>query len=387
VLAALLLLEGCNKDPQTPGAAGQDRKQAVPVTVATAVNKDIPVQLKSFGTVEALATVSIKSQVGGTLTTAPFKEGQAVKQGDLLFTIDPNSYEAALKQAQANVIKDQAMAANARRQADHLSELLQKGAATRDEYDTARSSADSLAAAVLADQAAVETAKLQLGYCTIRSPINGVVGGLLINVGNLIKANDVPLITINQTRPIYVTFSVPQQHLRDIKKYMAADRLTVEAAPPTDPDHISHGVLDFVDNAVDTSTGTIRLKGLFPNDDGLLWPGEFVKVLLTLTTERDAVVVPSEAVMTGQSGQFTFVVKDDLTVQSRPVKVGRNLDGLTVIDEGIAAGEKVVTDGQLRLVQGAKIQLKPPNGQASSHPATKPGAAEASTITTIKASS
>lgn len=387
MLAALLLLEGCNKDPQTPGAAGQDRKQAVPVTVATAVKKDIPVQLKSFGTVEALATVSIKSQVGGTLITAPFKEGQAVKQDDLLFTIDPNSYEAALRQAQANVIKDQAMAANARRQADHLSELLQKGAATRDEYDTARSSADSLAAAVLADQAAVETAKLQLGYCTIRSPINGVVGGLLINVGNLIKASDVPLITINQTRPIYVTFAVPQQHLRDIKKYMAADKLAVEAAPPTDPDHISHGVLDFVDNAVDTSTGTIRLKGLFPNDDGLLWPGEFVRVLLTLTTERDAVVVPSEAVMTGQSGQFTFVVKDDLTVQSRPVKVGRNLDGLTAIDEGIAAGEKVVTDGQLRLVQGAKIELKPPNGQASSHPATKPGAAEASTITTIKASS
>ena len=387
MLAALLLLEGCNKDPQTPGAAGQDRKQAVPVTVATAVKKDIPVQLKSFGTVEALATVSIKSQVGGTLITAPFKEGQAVKQDDLLFTIDPNSYEAALRQAQANVIKDQAMAANARRQADHLSELLQKGAATRDEYDTARSSADSLAAAVLADQAAVETAKLQLSYCTIRSPINGVVGGLLINVGNLIKASDVPLITINQTRPIYVTFAVPQQHLRDIKKYMAADKLAVEAAPPTDPDHISHGVLDFVDNAVDTSTGTIRLKGLFPNDDGLLWPGEFVRVLLTLTTERDAVVVPSEAVMTGQSGQFIFMVKDDLTVQSRPVKVGRNLDGLTAIDEGIAAGEKVVTDGQLRLVQGAKIELKPPNGQASSHPATKPGAAEASTITTIKASS
>jgi len=226
-----------------------------------------------------------------------------------------------------------------------------------------------------------------LGYCTIRSPINGVVGGLLINVGNLIKASDVPLITINQTRPIYVTFAVPQQHLRDIKKYMAADKLAVEAAPPTDPDHISHGVLDFVDNAVDTSTGTIRLKGLFPNDDGLLWPGEFVRVLLTLTTERDAVVVPSEAVMTGQSGQFIFMVKDDLTVQSRPVKVGRNLDGLTAIDEGIAAGEKVVTDGQLRLVQGAKIELKPPNGQASSHPATKPGAAEASTITTIKASS
>jgi multidrug efflux system membrane fusion protein len=362
-------------------------REAVPVTVATVVQKNIPVQVRVIGTVEAYSTVSIKAQINGPVTKVYFKEGQDVKKGDLLFTIDPRPFEAALKQAEANLArdtaqvqqaeanlaKDMAQAKNAEVEAQRYAELIKKEVVSKEEYDQRRTNADAFQAAiradqaavdnakaaVRADQAAVDNAKIQLGYCSIRSPIDGRTGSILVHEGNLVKANDTPaLLVINQMTPIYVAFSVPEQQLSEIKKYTAAGKLDVEAIIPNDEKHPAQGVITFIDNAVDSATGTIRLKGTFANHERRLWPGQFVNVVLTLTTQPNAIVIPSQAVQTGQQGPFVFVVKPDLTVESRPIAVGRTVDGETVIEKGLPAGEKVVTDGQLRLVPGAKVEIK-----------------------------
>ena len=233
---------------------------------------------------------------------------------------------------------------------------------SKDQYDQLRANADALAAAVQADKANVENSRLQLAYCTIRSPIDGRVGSVLINKGNVIKANDLVMVTINKVMPIYVTFSVPEQNLSDIKKYMAAGSLNVEAVIPGDEKRPAQGVLTFVNNAVDTTTGTIQLKGTFENKDKKLWPGQFVNVSVTLTTQRNAVVMPSAALQAGQQGQYVFVVKPDFTVESRPVTVARTYGDLTVVAQGLKAGEKVVTDGQLQLIPGTRVELKEEQG-------------------------
>jgi multidrug efflux system membrane fusion protein len=352
MLAAALVV-ACDKKAPPP------KKPAAPVTAAVVVQKTVPVQIRAIGNVEAYSTVGVKSQIGGELAKVHFREGQDVNKGDLLFTIDPRPYEAALKQAEANVAKDTAQLANAREEVRRYAELVKKGYVAQEQYDQIRTNSAALEATMNADKAMVENAMLQLKYCYIYSPITGRTGYLQSNQGNLIKANaDSPMVTINQVQPVYVTFSVPEQYLGEIKKFMATGKLKVGASSGSGENHPEEGVLTFVDNSVDVTTGTIKLKATFVNRQRRLWPGQFVNVSLTLSSQPDAIVVPSQAIQTGQSGQYVFVIKRDLTVDARPVTVARSLDGESVIGNGLQAGERVVTDGQLRLVPGAKVEIK-----------------------------
>jgi multidrug efflux system membrane fusion protein len=353
-IVVTVFLFACSKKSGPP-----PRMEKVPVISATVIQKAVPVQLRVIGNVEAYSTISVKSQIEGVLTRVHFKEGQYVNKGDILFTIDPRPYEAALKQAEANLAKDNAQLENAQKEVSRYEDLVKKGYVAQEQYDQIRTNAAALEATVNADKALVENARLQLKYCFIYSPITGRTGNLIANQGNLIKANaDNPMVTINQIQPIYVTFSVPEQYLNEIKKYMAAGKLNVEAFISKEDVMPEQGVLTFIDNTVDMATGTIKLKGTFANKGKRLWPGQFVNVLLTLTMQPDAIVIPSQAVQAGQSGVYVFVIKSDLTVESRPVVVDRSLDGESVIEKGLQPGEKVVTDGQLRLVPGAKVEIK-----------------------------
>jgi len=333
----------------------------IPVTVSTAIQKTVPVQLRAIGNVQAYSTVTVKSKVGGELVSVHFTEGQDVKKGDLLFTIDPRPHESALKLAEANLQRDLAQAKHAQEDARRYEFLIEKGVVARQQSDKFRTEADALEATVLADRAAVENAKIQLGYCFIRSPIDGRTGSLIVQQGNIIKAEDISLVVINQIVPIDVAFSVPEQFLSEIKKYMTSGKLGVEALVPMNEERPERGVISFVDNTVDTNTGTIRLKGTFANRERKLWPGQFVNVVLTLTTEPNSIVVPSQAIQTGQEGQYVYVVREDLTVESRPVVAGRSMNNETVVQKGLNAAEKVVTDGQVRLSPGAKVEIKTPD--------------------------
>jgi len=345
--------------PACSGKQAPPRKPPVPVTVATVMQKTVPLQLSAIGNVEAYSTVSVKSQIGGVLTRVHFREGQDVNKGALLFTIDPRPYEAVLKQSEANLAKDNAQLENARKEVRRYAELVKKGYVAQEQYDQISTNAASFEAIVNADTAVVENARLQLKYCYIYSPITGRTGNLIANEGNLIKANaDTPMVVINQVQPIYVTFSVPEQNLSEIKRYMAGNKLKVEAILSKEDEKPDQGVLTFIDNAVDPATGTIKLKGTFDNNGKRLWPGQFVNAVLTLTSQPDAVVVPSQSIQTGQKGQYVFVIKNDFTVEDRPVLVGRTLNNEAIIEKGLQAGEKIVTDGQLRLVPGAKVEIK-----------------------------
>jgi multidrug efflux system membrane fusion protein len=340
------------------------------VTVSTAVEKNVPVRLRAIGTVQAYSTVAVKSQVEGEIIRVHFKEGGDVKQGDLLFTIDPRPFEAQIRQAEANQARDKVQAANARKDLSRYAELLKEGSATQAQYDQIRTNSEALDAALQADEAALDTARLQLSYSTIRSPIDGRTGSIMIHEGNLVKANDASMVVINQVTPIYVAFSVPQQDLPEIKKEMAAGPLKVEASPPRSESSPSIGVLTFVDNAVDPATGTIQLKATFRNKERALWPGQFVNVVLNLAVQHNAVVIPSQAVQSGQQGDYVFVVKSDRTVESRPVEMDRTVDHDAVIRKGVRPGEEVVTDGQLRLIPGVKIEIRP----SAAGPGTEGGA-------------
>ena len=368
-LGSALLLAGCAQK-QAPAV-----REAIPVMATTVAQKDIPLQVKAIGTVEAYSTVAIRSNVSGEITAVHFTEGQDVKKGELIFTIDRRPFEAALNQAQANLARDTAQATNAQTQSERYTHLVQQGVVSRDQADTYRTAAETAKAVVEADKAAVERAKVDLSYCSIYAPITGRTGSLMIHQGNLVKANDTPImVNINQVTPIYVTFSIPEQNLSEVKKYMASGKLKVEAHIPNDPNPPS-GWLSFVDNTVDTATGTIKLKGTFANEDRRLWPGQFVDSVLTLTTQPNAIVVPTQAVQNGQQGQFVFVVKPDLTVESRPVTVSRAVDNQSIIQAGLQPGERVVTDGQLRLVPGAKVEIKNnPRAVTNGEAPVQPGA-------------
>lgn len=362
--AAAAWLAGCSggERPAASPAFAQ-RPVTVPVTVGAVIEKPMPVEVRAIGNVQPYSTVQVKAEVGGELIQVHFTEGQEVHQGDPLFTIDPRPFAAALEQAQANRARDLAQMKNAELDVHRYENLFKDGVVPRQQYDTFRTNYDALRAAVQADEAAIDNARLQLGYTEIRSPIDGRTGNLLIQRGNLIKANDVPLVIINQIQPIFVSFSVPAQYLPDIKRYLALHPLRVEAQPK-EGGPPAYGQLTFVDNSIDVATSTIQLKGTFPNRDKALWPGEFVGVTLTLTTQGNAVVVPSQAVQSGQQGQYVFLVKPDLTVESRPIRVNRTLGPLTVVDSGVRPGETVVTDGQLRLVPGAKVSVVASPGAA-----------------------
>lgn len=377
VVAALamgLWWSGCSKDAPSKGGAvaAKGGMAAVPVSVAPVSVKAVPTDLDAIGTVQAYSIVNVKSMVQGQIVTLGFQEGDFVNRGQVLFRIDPRPYQATLdqalanlQQAQANLARDQATLATDKVQADRYTRLTQAGVVSREQYDQVRTTFEAAGAsvnadraAILADQAAVENAKIQLGYCIIRSPMAGRTGSLQIYPGNLVKANDVPIVTINQVQPIYVQFSVPEQYLEQIRSYLAQHRLRVQATAAGIP-RPEQGTLSFIDNTVDTNTGTIGLKATFTNPERKLWPGQFVNVHLQLSVQSHAVVVPTPAVQTGQNGQYVFVVKQDQTVAMQPVVAGTTYGADTVITKGLQPGETVVTDGQLMLLPGAKIKVKP----------------------------
>ena len=345
--------------PQGTAPAGAQGGAPVPVTTSPVVQKAMPSQVRVIGSAEAASTVSILSQITGVLDPVGFKEGDDVTQGQVLFSLDRRPLEGALLQTQANLERDLAQAANAKVIAQRYADLAQRGIATREQVETSRTSVAMLEATVGADRAAVENAKVQLEYATIKAPISGRTGALMVDGGNLVHASDTtPLVVINQISPIFVTFAVPEARLPEFKRYIAQGSVRVEARPTGDTEAASNGHITFVDNAVDRTTGTIQIKAMFPNDDHRLWPGQFVNVVVTLTTDPAALVVPSVAVQTGPQGQYVYVVKPDRTVDLRPVEVARTDGADTVIKSGLKTGETVVTDGQLRLVPGSPISVK-----------------------------
>jgi multidrug efflux system membrane fusion protein len=387
VIALSLLLISCSPPGASPDAGsgagrggGRGAGGAVPVVTARAEQKAVPVTVPAVGTVEAIASVQIRSQVTGQLMAIHFAEGSEVQQGQALFSLDPRPFQAALQQAQAVLARDTATLQNAQASQARDDTLFQRGLIAREEYESQRASTAALVGTVEADKAAIETARLNVQYTEIASPITGRTGSLGAHVGDLVRANDSnPLVVINQLAPVYVTFSVPGRFLADIRRYQAQRPLSVRASapqasglgatPPANAGEASNagggsdaasktaerGVVTFIDNSVDVTTGTIRLKGTFENADHQLWPGAFVRVTLDLTVDPDAIVVPATAVQESQDGQYVFVVKPDRTVDMRMVKVDRRQGNEAVIAEGLSAGEEVVTDGQLRLTPGARV--------------------------------
>jgi multidrug efflux system membrane fusion protein len=331
----------------------------VPVGIATVVRKPMPVEIRLIGSAEPMATVAVRAQLTGQLLTAHFAEGDDVQRGQVLFSLDRRPLEAALQQAEANLARNQAQATNAAVQAKRFEDLAVRGIATREQVDTARTSAAALNATVEADRAAVENAKVQLQYATITAPLTGKTGALMVHEGNLVRANDAtPLVVINQVAPISVSFSIPESRLAELKRFMDRGSLRVTATPPNDDSPPAAGRITFVDNAVDEETGTIRIKGTFANTDRRLWPGQYVNVAVTLTTDPEAIVVPSVAVQNSQDGLYVFVVTPDQTVEMRPVVVARTSGAETVIRSGLQQGEAVITDGHVRLVPGSRISVK-----------------------------
>jgi len=379
---AVLMLASCKQ--QQAAAPMMAGPPVIPVSLAKATEESIPTEIRVIGTVEASAIVQIKSMVGGELTEVYFTEGQNVNKGDLLFQIDPRPYEDALRQAEAAVERDGAQIAQAQATLAHddaqakfaesdaklQSDLRQGGLTSRSQFDQSQANADaakaatratqasidSARAALGADQAAVAAARLNLTYCQIHAPISGRTGNLLVHGGNLVKANDVPLVVIHQVSPIFVNFSVPEQHLPAIRRLSAQRKLSVRVESKDDPGRSASGVLSVIDNTVDSTTGTIRLKATFDNRDGMLWPGQFVTAILTLDTIENATVVPSEAVQNGQQGQYVYAVNADNAVQIRPVTVARALGNRMIIAKGVAPGDTVVVDGQLMLFPGAHVK-------------------------------
>ncbi|HYA13042.1 MAG TPA: efflux RND transporter periplasmic adaptor subunit [Syntrophales bacterium] len=345
-----VIIHGCasKEKPAMPPA---------PVTVASAVAKTVPVQINAVGNVEPCQTISVKAQITGQITKVNFREGQDVRKGYLLFELDCRPYVEALKQAEANLARDTAQAKNAEVDLQRYTALLADQFVTRQQYDQVSTNWAALEATLKADKAVVENSRVQIQYCSIYSPIDGRTGSLKVNQGNILKANDVEVVVVNQIEPIYVTFAIPEKDLPAVKKYQSQGKLKVEAMINGDP-RPETGVLTFIDNAVNKATGTITLKGTFVNREKRLWPGQFVSVVLTLTSMSDAIVVPSRAVDTGQSGQYVFVIKPDLTAEMRSVTIGSSIGGETVILKGLQVGEQVVTDGQLRLIPGAKVTIK-----------------------------
>lgn len=346
---------------------GPPPKESVPVTVGDAVRQDVPVEVRAIGHVEPLSSVALKARVGGEVIKVGFKEGQDVRKGDLLFQIDPRPYEASLAQMRAQLERDRAVAKNTEDQVKRYADLVQKDYVTKEQYDATRSGSEAALATVKADEAMLDNAKLQLSYCTVTAPIDGRAGSVLVYPGNMVKGNDdKPLVVLNQINPVYVSFSVPEASLGAIRKYARpGQRLKVAASPAGTVGTPPVGELTFLDNTVDTTTGTILLKATFANENHALWPGEYVDVVLTLATETGAVVVPSQAVQNGQAGQYVYVVKSDMTVESRKVTVSRQHGKLAVVGSGLNAGERVVTDGQLRLAPGTRVEIKQAEGKPS----------------------
>jgi multidrug efflux system membrane fusion protein len=381
-LVIIVFCSGCSKQK----AAAASGPPAAPVKAALAEIKTLPIELRTIGNVEAFTTISVKSQQTGTLMHVNFKEGDPVTKGQLLFEIDPRPYQEAihqieanlardkslLKQAEANLDRDIAQEKFARDQARRYTELARQGVFSKEQSDQANSTAESQGAGVAADRAAIESsrsaiasddaalanARLQLSYCYIYSPVNGRTGNIAVKEGNLVKATDIELVTITQIQPVYVTFTLPEKQLSTVRERMRAGKLMVRAVPQGSGVNPEEGALTFVDNAVDQATGTIKLKGTFANVNSRLWPGQFADVVLTLGRKPDVVAIPDQAVQIGQAGRYVFVVKADQTVEMRPVVLGESVGGLVEVQQGLQAGERVVTEGHIRLASGSRVKVQ-----------------------------
>jgi len=372
ITVAMASLTACGKKDQAQ-AANASARPAAPVVVAVAEQRDVPVQLSAIGNVESYQTVQIRSQVNGQIQSIFFKEGQDVHKGQLLFQLDKKPFQADLEKAQGMLQHDEAQAANSRLQAERYNVLEMQGVASKEQADQVRAQAKADASAVYADKAAVDAARVQLQYTDIKAPIDARTGALLMNVGNLVKANDTPfLVQLNQVTPIYATFSIPENQLDAVRKF-AAGNLKVLAFPKDQNTNPAEGKLTFIDNGVDMQTGTVKLKATFANKDRRLWPGQYVDVVLNLSTRKQAVLVPTKAIQTGQQGQYVYVVTPQSTAESRNVETSGTYQNSTVIAGGVSAGEKVVVDGQLRVAPNAKVLVQ------STVPTTPPGGSENAT--------
>ena len=356
LFTAGLMLTAC---PSKKAEAPKGRPPAT-VMVALSSQMDVPVQLKAIGTMEASESITVKTQISGELTQVAFREGADVEKGALLFRIDSRPYLAALKKAEAAVARDRVVMENAKRNYERYRQLVKEGIVTEEQAEAYRTTAESAAATMAAGQAEVDNARAQLSYCTITAPVSGRLGQLAVDKGNVVKANETALVTINKLSPIHASFTVPEKELPEIKRQMAAGRLEVNATVPDAAEISEKGTITFIDNTVDSTTGTIRLKGTFENKQKHLWPGQFVNLSVILSVTKNAVVVPSQAVQIGQKGQFVFVVKPDTSAEMRPVVTGHISNGITVIETGLQPGEQVVVDGQMRVVPGGKVDIKQP---------------------------
>ena len=366
LLPPFVALSGCSKKAEKP----KGRPPAL-VTTASATQQNVPVLIKAIGNMEASESVVVRTQISGELTKVAFREGQDVQKGALLFQLDPRTYQAAIRKAEATLARDKVIMVNARKDYERYSQLVKDGIVTQEQAEGYRTKAESAAADMAADVAAVDSAREQLAYCTINSPISGRLGVLAVNRGNVVKANDTVLVTINKLTPIYASFTIPEKELPEMKRQMAGGRITVEAEVPGTTGIKEKGIVSFIDNTVDPTTGTIRLKASFDNASKQLWPGQFVNLSLILGMKNNAVVIPSQAIQTGQNGQFVFVVKPDATADIRQVVSGPVSQEITVIEKGLQPGEQVVIDGQMRVIPGGKVEIKQPEKQGSPSPPAK----------------
>ena len=360
LLCCLPLLAACGTKPQEKPKG----RPPAPVTTAAAATRSVPVILEAVGTVEAFAAVQVRSQVSGEIIAVNFREGDDVHAGQTLFTLDRRAVDAAIRKGEATLARLLTVQKNARANADRYAQLIRDGIVTQEQYDSYRTQAEAAEAEVAAARAELENLRVQSSYLTIRAPMAGRTGNLAVDRGNLVKANETAMVTINQIRPINVTFNVPERELARIRNFMGQGRLLAEARLSGDNGPAETGEVTFLDNAVDQATATIKLKASFANRNRRLWPGQFATVRLTMATIANAVVVPAQAVQTGQQGQYLFVVNGD-NAELRPVKSGVTHEGLTVIEQGLKAGETVVIDGQMRLVPGGRVQVKQGQGAAA----------------------
>jgi membrane fusion protein, multidrug efflux system len=366
VLAALA--SSCAKQQAAPPV-----RLATRVSVAKVIQKTMPVEVTAVGNVEAISTISIRAQVAGEIQDVHFKEGDFVKKGQVLLTIDPRPYEAALAQAKAALARDKATGKYNRAQAQRYKTLFDQGVVPAEQVDSFTSGADASDATVNADEAAVKTAELNLEYCTIVAPIDGRTGTVMVKAGNLVKVADVPIVVINQVNPIYVNFTVPQQYWPDIKQDVDRRALHVKVTIPQNAGLPVEGTLTFVDNIVDSTTGTIHLRGTFDNSADRLWPGLYVSVLLTLSEQANAIVVPAHSIVSTQQSSYVYVVKENDIVEQRTVVPSRTIENETVVEKGLQTGETIVTDGQVNLVPGAKVEVKSSGPEPTVEPASRPG--------------
>jgi multidrug efflux system membrane fusion protein len=359
-VAGYLFIDQAGRD-KARAAAANAPSPGIPVTIGIAEQRDVPVYVRGIGTVQAYKMVTVKSRVDGQIVKVSFEEGQEVKAGDPLFQIDPRPFQATLDQATANKQRDQAQLAGAQADLDRFSKLVGQGFQSRQSVDQQTATVDALKGSIAADAAAIETARLNLDYANIRSPITGRTGSRLVDLGNLIQVGqNTALVTVTQIKPIYVNFTVPQDQTDKIRTNQTKGPLTVVAYASDDKTELSRGTVTLIENQIDTTTGTLKLKGTFENTDERLWPGEFVNARLILSTRKGAVTVPQRTVMQGATDSYVYVVKPDNTVERRTVQVAMSQDGVAVIETGLALGEKVVVDGQYRLTNGARIKVDPP---------------------------